>query len=85
MSAAIGQIEVSSHLDRPLIDETGLKGYYDFSFRSPGNEDDGAMQEIEEDLGVRFDPRKMDLTTYVIDSAEKPTDPASGSTSSTRP
>jgi uncharacterized protein (TIGR03435 family) len=72
MSAAVGQIGGSSHLDRPLIDETGLKGYYDFSFRQPRNDDDGAMREIEEDLGVKFESRKMDLTTYVIDSAEKP-------------
>jgi uncharacterized protein (TIGR03435 family) len=72
MSAAVGQIGGSSHLDRPLIDETGLKGYYDFSFRQPRNDDDGAMREIEEDLGVKFESRKMDLTTYVIDSAERP-------------
>jgi uncharacterized protein (TIGR03435 family) len=72
MSAAVGQIGGSSHLDRPLIDETGLKGYYDFSFRQPRNDDDGAMREIEEDLGVKFESRKMDLTTYVVDSAERP-------------
>ena len=72
MSAAVGQIGGSSHLDRPLIDETGLKGYYDFSFRQPRNDDDGAMREIEEDLGMKFEARKVDLTTYVIDSAEKP-------------
>lgn len=72
MSAAIGQIQGSSHLDRPVIDETGLKGYYDFSFRQPRNDDDGAMREIEEDLGMKFEARKVDLTTYVIDSAERP-------------
>ena len=30
------------------------------------------MREIEEDLGMKFESRKVDLTTYVIDSAEKP-------------
>ena len=72
MSAAVGQIGASSHLDRPVIDETGLNGYYDFSFRMTHNDDDAAMREIEEDLGMKFESRKVDLTTYVIDSAEKP-------------
>ena len=72
MSAAIGQIQGSSRTDRPVIDETGLKGCYDVHFRQPRPDDDGAMREIEEDLGMKFESRKMDLTTYVIDSAEKP-------------
>jgi uncharacterized protein (TIGR03435 family) len=74
ISAATGQIQASSHADRLVIDETGLKGYYDFSFRFPHNDDDDAMAEVEEDLGMKFEPRKVDLTTYVIDSAEKPSE-----------
>jgi uncharacterized protein (TIGR03435 family) len=73
MSTVLGQIQFSSHADRPVIDETGLKGYYDISFRTPDNDDD-AMAEIEEDLGMKFEARKMDLTTYVVDSADKPSD-----------
>jgi len=72
ISSALGQIQGSSHADRMVIDQTGLKGYYDFSFRNPGHDDDGAMVEVEADLGMRFESRKVDLTTYVIDSAEKP-------------
>jgi len=71
ISGALGQIQGSSHADRPVIDETGLKGYYDLSFRNPHDDDDDAMAEVEEDLGMKFEPRKVDLTTYVIDSAEK--------------
>ncbi len=74
MSGAIGQISGSSQADRPVIDETGLKGYYDLSFRMPRSGDDDAMGEIEEDLGMKFEPRKMDLKTYIIDSAEKPSE-----------
>jgi uncharacterized protein (TIGR03435 family) len=74
MSVAIGQIQGSSQADRIVIDETGLKGYYDLSFRMPRSGDDDAMGEIEEDLGMKFEPRKMDLKTYVIDSAEKPSE-----------
>lgn len=72
ISDAIGQVQGSSHADRMVIDETGLKGYYDLSFRMPRNGDDDAMGEIEEDLGMKFEARKMDLKTYFIDSAEKP-------------
>lgn len=74
ISTMLGQIQGSSHADRMVIDETGLKGHYDLSFRSPGNDDDDAMAEIEEDLGMKFEPRKVDLTTYVIDSAERPSE-----------
>ena len=73
ISGALGQIQGSSHADRMVIDETGLKGHYDFSFRNPANDDDDAMGQIEEDLGMKFETRKVDLTTYVIDSAQLPT------------
>jgi uncharacterized protein (TIGR03435 family) len=72
ISAAAPTIGANSRLDRLIIDETGLKGHYDFSFRTPRNNDDDAMGDIEEDLGIKFEPRKVDLTTYVIDSAERP-------------
>lgn len=72
IGAAVGQIQGSSHADRPVIDETGLKGHYDFSFRTPRSNDEDAMGEIQEDLGMKFEPRKVDLTTYVIESAERP-------------
>ncbi|MGA3133027.1 MAG: TIGR03435 family protein [Terracidiphilus sp.] len=74
INGALGQIQFSSHADRPVIDETGLKGHYDFSFRNQHNDDDDAMAEVEEDLGMKFEPRKVDLTAYVIDSAEKPSE-----------
>jgi uncharacterized protein (TIGR03435 family) len=73
ISGALGQIRGSSRAERMVIDETGLKGYYDFSFRNPAKDDDDAMGEIEEDLGMKFEARKVDLTTYVIDSAQSPT------------
>lgn len=30
------------------------------------------MAQVAEDLGVRFRSRRVELTTYVIDSAERP-------------
>jgi len=70
----LGQIEFSSHADRPVIDETGLKGYYDISFPMTREDDNEAMGELEEALGMKFEARKVDLTTWVVDSADKPSD-----------
>jgi uncharacterized protein (TIGR03435 family) len=67
----LGQIQYITHADHMVIDETGLKGHYDFSFRTLGGGDDDEPN-IEEDLGMKLEPRKVDLKTYVIDSAEKP-------------
>ncbi len=74
ISTVLGQIQASSHSDRMILDETGLKGHYDITFPMPHNDDDDAMAEVEEALGLKFEPRKVDLTTYVIDSAEKPSE-----------
>jgi uncharacterized protein (TIGR03435 family) len=71
ISTVLGQIQYITHADRMVIDETGLKGHYDFSFRNLGSGDDDEPN-IEEDLGMKLVPRKVDLTTYVIDSAERP-------------
>jgi uncharacterized protein (TIGR03435 family) len=72
MKSAIGQISGSSHADRMVIDQTGLKGYYTFTFTQPRPNDDSAMAEIEDDLGLKFEPRTVPMKTYIIDSAEKP-------------
>lgn len=62
------------HVDRSVIDETGLKGYYDYSFTVSTDADaDPPMKEIEDQLGLRFEPRKVPRKVYVIESAEKPT------------
>ncbi len=72
MSGAIPQIIGSSHADRMLIDQTGLKGFYDFSFPSLPRNDDSAMAQVEDALGLKFESRTMPMKTYVIESAEKP-------------
>ena len=74
ISDAIGQIEMSSGADRMVIDETGLKGYYDFSFPFAVRHDneESPMQAVEDGLGMRFEPRSVPVKTYVIESAEKP-------------
>jgi uncharacterized protein (TIGR03435 family) len=56
-----------------VIDQTGLTGYYDFTFK-PSHKKDGPTlrDQIEDQFGLKLEPRKMPIKTYVIDSAEKP-------------
>ena len=59
---------------RTVIDETGLKAYYDYSFTVSSDADaDPPMKQIEDQLGLRFEPTKAPRKIYVIESAEKPT------------
>jgi uncharacterized protein (TIGR03435 family) len=75
MSVAVGQIAGNSNLDGIAVDETGLKGYYDFSYSVSYDADAPApVDQIEQQLGLRFESRKVPMKTYIIDAAEKPAD-----------
>ena len=59
-------------IDRPLVDQTGLKGNYDFLLEWANASDPGPrMLESLEGLGLKLEPRKMPLPTIVIDHVEK--------------
>lgn len=73
MSSAAGQIGASSSADRIVLDETGLTGFYDFSYTISRDADAATpMQQIEDQLGLRFESRKIPIKTYIIDSAQQP-------------
>jgi uncharacterized protein (TIGR03435 family) len=75
-------------LDRPVLDQTGLKGRYDFVLTwSPGgtefggrlpppppsdNPPPGLFEAIQEQLGMKLDAVKAPADVMVIDNAEKP-------------
>jgi uncharacterized protein (TIGR03435 family) len=70
--------------DRPVIDETGLKGNYDFVLsgvsQKPPPPSDGTSQEpvvsifaaLPEQLGLKLIPRKAPVEVLVIESIEQP-------------
>jgi uncharacterized protein (TIGR03435 family) len=69
-----------SYLSRPVADETGLKGLYDFEIAwteradQVAPEDQGGVSLISalrDQLGLRLTPRSVGVDTIVIDSAEK--------------
>jgi len=60
--------------DKPLLNQTGLTGYYDLTLKVVKQENGPTPeQQMEQQLGLRLEPRNVSMNTYVIDSVEKPT------------
>ncbi|HVW11873.1 MAG TPA: TIGR03435 family protein [Bryobacteraceae bacterium] len=57
-------------IDRPVEDRTGLKGTYLFALRPVPEEDYKTV--VENQLGLKFVPRKAPVDTLVIDQIERP-------------
>jgi uncharacterized protein (TIGR03435 family) len=75
---------LSVHLDRPIIDRTGLKGTWDFTLSwtpvlSAGPADDagdnsgpGLLEAVRKQLGLQLEPGTAPVGRLVIDHVEKP-------------
>jgi uncharacterized protein (TIGR03435 family) len=73
--------QLSVKLDRPVVDETGLAGNYDYTLEW---KPDGAVAEdssapsifaaVEEQLGLKLEPKKASVETMVIDHVTKPSE-----------
>jgi len=67
-------------LDRPVVDQTGLNGRYDFSIHftkdethsADPNAPPGIFTAVEEQLGLKFEPTKAPVDVLVIDHVEPP-------------
>ena len=69
------------HLDRPVVDQKGIKGRYDF--RMQWTVDDvqatdpdappGLFTAIQEQIGLRLEPTKAPADVLVVDAVERPT------------
>jgi uncharacterized protein (TIGR03435 family) len=71
---------ISGQLSMPVVDATGLKGTYDMTLywaaesRNPSNDSDPAptiYRAIQEQLGLKLEPKKGLVDILVVDRAEK--------------
>ena len=66
--------------DRPVVDETGLQGRFDFTLRwqpedTPATEADAPpmlFTAMEEQLGLKLQPKKGAVDVMVIDKVARP-------------
>jgi uncharacterized protein (TIGR03435 family) len=66
---------VSRYLDRPLIDRTGLSGLFEYPIWTPGDLEDMSIFTLVQDrLGLKIEPVKVQLKVLVVDHVEKPSD-----------
>jgi uncharacterized protein (TIGR03435 family) len=69
-------------LDRPVVDQTGLAGRFDFVLKWTPDEADagdpnappGLFTAIQEQLGLKLEPVKAPIDVLVIDHVERPTE-----------
>jgi uncharacterized protein (TIGR03435 family) len=66
-------------IDRPVVDKTGIAGYYDIVFKGAAaaqRQPDGPSLYtlIQEQLGLKLVPTKGPMDVIVIDHAEKPSE-----------
>ena len=82
MSDLAGYLSTLVFVGRPVIDRTGFEGVFDFTLRfGAANEEmqrvtldgDGAsfFTLIQEQLGLKLEPRKSAVETIVVDRADK--------------
>jgi uncharacterized protein (TIGR03435 family) len=81
MQVLVEAIPRSFHLDRPVVDRTGLTGTYDFNIdatpesRIDGNPDPNEISiftAVKEQLGLKLEPQKAMVEILVIDRMGKP-------------
>jgi uncharacterized protein (TIGR03435 family) len=66
--------------DRPVVDETGLKGRFDFTLRWQPNDTPSAdvdappplFTAMEEQLGLKLQPKRGPVDAFVIDKVARP-------------
>jgi len=67
-------------VDRPIVDQTGLRGRYDFSIHytwddahsTDPNAAPGLFTAVQEQLGLKFEPTKAPVDVFVIDHIDRP-------------
>jgi uncharacterized protein (TIGR03435 family) len=68
--------KLSKYMGRPVIDRTGIKGFYDFEYRyisgDPHPDVISTIITSVQELGLKLESGKGPVEIIVIDHAEKP-------------
>lgn len=78
--AILTQTLLPNMAGRPVVDKTGLNGYYDLTLPSvnaspsPPEADESIFTALPETLGLRLEPAKGQVEMLVIDHVERPTE-----------
>ena len=65
---------LTRYVDRPVVDMTGMEGTYDFDLTFATGDSDAApplVTVLQEQMGLRLEPRKTMVKTVVVDRADK--------------
>jgi uncharacterized protein (TIGR03435 family) len=55
-----------------VVDQTGLPGAYDFTLSWDDQAGPSLVTALQDQLGLRLESRKVPVSYFVVDSAEKP-------------
>jgi len=80
VSIADFALDMQDMMDRPIVDQTGLTGKYDFALHwTPDNVEltdpnapPGLFTAMQEQLGLKFEPVKAPVDVIVIDHVDRP-------------
>jgi uncharacterized protein (TIGR03435 family) len=66
---------IQSLAGRPIVDKTGLNGYFAFTFEMPGPDEPGALfTALQEQLGLKLEPARAPIDMLIVDRIERPTE-----------
>ena len=70
---------LSNQAGRPVIDDTGMKGEYDFRVEwapdeKPGSSRPSIFAALQEQLGLKLEAERGPVEVVVIDHVERPTE-----------
>jgi uncharacterized protein (TIGR03435 family) len=66
---------MQSFAGRPIVDKTGLNGYFAFTFEMPGPDEPGALYTaLQEQLGLKLEPARAPIDVLIVDHIQRPTE-----------